>query len=277
MFTATKLKNPNPWCEHLKPSSRALLRIICFPYAGGSASVFRKWPALFPAAIDVCAVQLPGRGTRLAEPCLAEISSLANAALQGLLPLLDRPFVFFGHSMGALLAFECARLLAQQHSVRPDFLFVSGSSAPQLRNQSKEMHSHLPEKEFLEYVKGLNGTPSEVLETPELLRMLLPVLRADFAACETYTYMPGPEIGCPIAAFGGIRDVDVHREAVEGWKEHAPSGAFSISLLPGNHFFIHESETILVGRILHVLAPLLQRLQLGAMQPPHSFSNTNNY
>jgi len=266
MLTSSKLRKTNLWCENLKPSSRALLRIICFPYAGGSASIFRKWLGFFPESVEVCALQLPGRGTRLGEPCFSEITLMAAAALDGLLPLIDRPFVFFGHSMGALLAFECGRLLAQHNGVKPEHLFVSGSSAPQLKNQKRETHSSLPEQEFIEYLKTLNGTPPQVLQNPELLRLLLPVLRADFAACETYRYVPGPAIGCPIAAFGGIRDVDVPRDLLEGWREHAPEGAFSLSLLPGDHFFIHQSETILINRLLHVLAPLLQRLQLGVMQ-----------
>jgi medium-chain acyl-[acyl-carrier-protein] hydrolase len=274
MLTYSRLKKPNLWYENLKPSDRSLLRIICFPYAGGSASIFRKWPALFPASVEICAVQLPGRGARLGEPCFSEMPSLAEAAIEGLLSLTDQPFAFFGHSMGALLAFECSRLLAQQHGLKPQFLLVSGSSAPQLRKHQGEIHSSLPEKEFLKYVKRLNGTPPEVLETPELLRLLMPVLRADFAACETYTYVPGPAIGCPIAAFGGIRDVDVSRDSMEAWKDHAPPSAFSLSLFPGDHFFIHQAELVLVSRILHLLAPSLHCLQLRAMQLHHSFSKT---
>lgn len=257
----------NLWCEDHKSSSRALLRIFCFPYAGGSASIFREWPSYFPGSVEVCAVQLPGRGARLSESCLSEITSMASAALDGLLHLIDRPFVVFGHSMGALLAFEFSRLLASRHGIKPEYLFVSACKAPQLRDRQSELHSNLPEPEFIQYVRELNGTPPEVLQHPELLQLLLPVLRGDFAACETYSYVPGPMIGCPISAFGGIRDADVARDLLEGWKEHAPQGAFSLSLLPGNHFFLHQSMPVLVNRLLLVLAPLLHRLQFTPRAP----------
>ena len=174
------------WFQCRKPNPRARLRLLCFPYAGGGVSVFRAWPDLLPAEIEVWAIQLPGHDGRLREPIPAELQTLALAAADGLGPALDTPFACFGHSMGALLAFEFARQLRHRGLAGPTQLFVSARRAPQLPRTDAPLHT-LPEGPFIEMLRQrYNGIPAAILAEPELLQLFLPMLRADFKLIETY-------------------------------------------------------------------------------------------
>jgi medium-chain acyl-[acyl-carrier-protein] hydrolase len=169
---------------------------------------------------------------------------LITALYQELLPYLDKPFVFFGHSLGALLSFELARKLSQDCQLEPLHLFVSGRSAPQLPDTRPTTYS-LPDEEFVKELRRLNGTPAEVLDQPELLQLIAPTLRADFELCETYEHLTAPPLKCSITALGGLYDEDVPREKLEPWREHT-SASFSLKMLPGDHFFLHSSESMLL-------------------------------
>ncbi len=175
------------WLRSPKPNPQASLRLFCFPYVGGGALIFRTWPNSLPATAEVCPVELPGRGTRLKETPFTRLLPLVQALAQALLPHLDKPFAFFGHSMGALISFELTRQLRRLYGLVPLHLFVSAHRAPQLPDPDPPIHT-LPEAEFMEELRCLNGTPKEVLEQPELMELMLPILRADFALCETYIY-----------------------------------------------------------------------------------------
>lgn len=227
------------------------MRLFCFPYAGGNATLFRSWQRLFPESIEICPLQYPGRGNRMRERPFTSVGPLAQDITQALLPLLDLPFAFFGHSMGAILAFEVTRELRKRHKPLPFHLFLSAARAPQFR--SRDLHAYdLPEPEFIEEVRRLNGTPNEVLENAELMALMLPMLRADFEASQTYAYVEeGGPLSCPLSVYGGTDDSFSIAE-LEGWREQT-TGAFSMHMFRGDHFYLHASETLLTGRLLREL------------------------
>lgn len=221
------------------------MRLFCFPYAGGNAMVYRTWAQKLPANVEVVGVQLPGRGSRTHEPPLSRLSDLVELLGSALAGSLNEPFAFFGHSMGALVAFELARLLRREGHARPCHMFISGRSAPQLSPTHRPLYN-LPTNELMQELKQLEGTPREVLEHPELMALMLPVLRADFSICDTYEYTEAAPLECPISAFGGFQDFDVPRENLEAWREQT-SSSFTLRMLPGNHFFLHSNETLLLN------------------------------
>ena len=237
----------NPWIYRRVPRPKAGLRLFCFPYAGGGAPVFHAWPDGLPPTVEVCAVQLPGRGVRLREKPYREMNSLISALAVALAPLLDKPFAFFGHSLGAWIAFELAHSLRRENSVEPVHLFVSGAGAPHLPQREMPLHD-LPEEEFLAALHHLNGTPEELLENDELMRLIAPTLRADFAICETYSYVRRPLLICPVTAFGGLGDHRVMESELEAWREET-TGALRLQMFPGDHFFIHTKSQSLLARL----------------------------
>ncbi len=228
----------DPWISFRKPSPKTRVRLFCFPYAGAGALIFRTWSDALPADVEVCPVQLPGRGTRLMERPFTRLSPLIEALAQGLAPLLDMPFAFFGHSLGTLVSFELARRIRKQYGVHPVRLFVSAGRAPQIPYRDPSIHT-LPDKEFLAELRRLNGTPSELLDHEELMEIMLPILRADFALYETYVYSTEPPLNCPISAFGGLQDHKVKDSDLEAWRAQT-SVSFSLRMFPGDHFFLKQ-------------------------------------
>lgn len=200
-----------------KPLPQASARLFCFPYAGSTSLIFRTWAASLPKNIEICPVELPGRGTQMKSPPLTRMETLVKAIAPILFPHLDKPFAFFGHSMGGLLSFELARHLHKEYGKKPVQLCVSASRAPQIPSPKRPIHA-LPETEFKQELRRLNGTPASVLENTELMEILIPILRADFAVLETYVYTQEPPLECPIAAFGGLEDQEVTVEELEGWR-----------------------------------------------------------
>jgi medium-chain acyl-[acyl-carrier-protein] hydrolase len=247
----TSRPNVNPWVTFPRPNPRARLRLFCFPYAGGSSLTYRKWPDGLPADVEVCPVQLPGRGNRLREPAYTQLPPLIETLSVALSPYFDVPFAFFGHSMGATIGFELARQLRSARAPEPFHLFVSGRRAPQCPETDPPSYE-LPEPLFIEELRRLDGTPQEVLEHPELMQFLLPLLRADFQLIQTYAYDPGPPLSCPITAFGGDRDPDAGRDLLEPWREQTTSD-FSLQMFPGGHFFLHASGPLLLQSIARKL------------------------
>jgi medium-chain acyl-[acyl-carrier-protein] hydrolase len=246
------------WFAYREVNPRARLRLFCFPYAGGGASAYRGWAAALPADVEVCPVQLPGRESRLREPAFDRPAPLIVALADALQAHLGLPFAFFGHSMGAMLSFELARELRRRGNPLPLHLFVSGRRAPQVPSREPDIHD-LPEAEFLVRLRELNGTPEEVLQHAELMRLLLPVLRSDFAVNETYVFQPEPPLELGISAFGGLEDVEVTREDVTGWSEHG-RGFFRLRMFPGDHFFLHSARELLTQSVARDLAEIGDRI-----------------
>jgi medium-chain acyl-[acyl-carrier-protein] hydrolase len=240
------------WFSFPRQNPQASLRLFCFPYAGGNSLMFRKWPDYLPPHVEVCAVQLPGRGVRLSEPAFTQLPALVRAAARALLPYTDKPFAFFGHSMGASIGFELARQLRADNSPQPRHLFLSARNAPQVVVSSPRTYD-LPEPEFIAELHRLNGTPKEVLEHEELMSFVIPILRADFALCHTYHYQPGQPLDCPISVYGGLLDESVPRENLEGWREQTRA-AFILRMFPGDHFFIHSDQLLLLRALSQELS-----------------------
>jgi medium-chain acyl-[acyl-carrier-protein] hydrolase len=239
------------WAIPVSHASKPRLKLLCFPFAGGGASAFRFWINLFPPDISVYAVQLPGRESRVREPSFTKMLPLAIAATEGLLPLLGERFAFFGYSMGAILAFEVARHLHRIGREGPDLLIAAASPAPQLSPKSP-ITFNLPEGELIEKLRELEGTPLDVLENADLMQLILPVIRADFEAVETYEYQNAERLKCMICALGGSADPRVGSAELKGWHAQT-SGSFSYVILPGNHFFLTSVPELVARLILPLL------------------------
>lgn len=229
------------------------LRLVCFPYAGGGAWTFRGWPGV-PADGEAWAVELPGHGARIAEPPVGDLEALVAPLARAIAPLADAPLALFGHSMGALLAFETARRLRAEAGVEPVHLFVAGREAPQLPEARPPAHG-LPDEELVAVLRDLDGTPSEVLEDAGMMALMLPVVRADFRLVETYRYRAEAPLGCPITAIGGADDARVRPAMLAPWREHTRA-AFALHLVDGGHFFLPRA------------APLVSRALEDALRAP---------
>ena len=187
--------------------------------------------------VEVYPVELPGRGNRLKEPPLTNMATLVESLAKDLSPYLTKPYAFFGHSMGAMIAFDLAHRLREQHVPGPVHLFVSGRPAPHIVDDDPKTYD-LPEAEFLQELRRLNGTPPQVFENADLMQLMIPVLRADFEVCETYVNTPRPPLGCSITAIGGSDDKDVPLEDLQAWRAYT-STLFTMRMFPGDHFYLH--------------------------------------
>jgi medium-chain acyl-[acyl-carrier-protein] hydrolase len=248
MVTVSPGRATSPWFAFAKRDPEVRLRLFCFPYAGGGALIYRGWENYVPPGVEVYAVQPPGRGSRFREPALDRMESLVAAVANAIEPFLDVPIALFGHSVGGFASFELAHRLRTQFGVDVEHLFVSGARGP-----------HLTEDEFFTELKTLNGTPPEVLENPELMRMISTTLRADFAIAETYKASPQrPPLNCPLSVFGGLDDRLAAREDLETWKIHT-TNSFDLWQLPGDHFFIHTSDSLILRILSRELTRLISR------------------
>ena len=233
----------------LKRVASPRLRLFCFPYAGAGPSAYRDWAPLVADDVELIGVVYPGRESRAAEKPLTELAALVHALVVEFGAVLDRPYAFFGHSMGAYVAFEAARLLGAR-GVPPEHVFVSAAGAPHLP-EPNPVHALAP-RAFFEAVLRLNGFPAEVLRHAELVRYALPILRADLTACETHRFDIDRPSLFPITAYGGRRDPRVSPERVEAWR--ATAGVeFALRLFDGDHFYFRAHQEA-------VLADMMRRL-----------------
>jgi medium-chain acyl-[acyl-carrier-protein] hydrolase len=247
------VRTPQGSCiAYYKPKPQVALRIFCFPYAGGGATVFRSWAKLLPDTIELCPVQLPGRQTRATEPACSRIEPLIDLLSAELIPFLGIPYVFFGYSMGALIAFDLARRFRAESVSGPLHLFLAARRGPRLPDPYPRIDK-LAESELITQLATLGGTPREVLEDPELLQIVLPTFRADFALCENYTYRPGGMLDCPLTVFGGKYDSKVPMGTLAAWGAETTSSC-KVKIFEGDHFFIHTCRTELLQTILEDLS-----------------------
>jgi medium-chain acyl-[acyl-carrier-protein] hydrolase len=228
------------WIEHLSPTKTPSLRLFCFPYAGGSADVYRSWRRFLPEELDVCLVHLPGRGGNIGKRPFTRFPALMEEIADRISFLIGIPYVLYGHSMGALIGFELARELRRRQGASPQHIFVSSCSAPQ-QARKEPITFNLPKAEFLRELGRLKGTPAEVLENPELMELFMDVLRADFEMVETYEYIPGEPLSCPITVYGGLADDNVSTEGCQAWKQQT-SAICKVRMFKGDHFFIRNLD-----------------------------------
>jgi medium-chain acyl-[acyl-carrier-protein] hydrolase len=256
------------WFARHRRVFRPAIRLFCFPYAGGSSVAFRDWSNALPADVEVYGVQLPGRESRFNEEPYTRVADLVGDVAEAFSDRMDVPFVFFGHSMGALVAFLLARELRRRHQAGPELLMVSGRRAPQRPDPDPPIHA-LPQAEFVDKIREFNGTPEAVFQNEELLQLLIPVLRADFALCETYDYEEEEPLTCPITAFGGIQDPEVPREDLGAWA-HQTNGSFTLRMFPGDHFYLLDRSGTLLQQVaaeLDGIATAHRRGSLGMRSP----------
>jgi medium-chain acyl-[acyl-carrier-protein] hydrolase len=233
-------------CPKLRPNAGQ--RLFCFPHAGVGPSVFRGWADQLAADAEVCLVQLPGREGRLREAPFDSIAELMPALLADMLPLLDRPFAFYGHSLGATVAFECARNLRRALRLQPEHIFVAASPAPQLPWNHSPMRC-LPEDQFLsEMEKRYGALPPEVISDAEMRALVLPILRSDITMIEEYKHSPEAPLDCHTTVFGGLKDHMVKRSELEAWREQT-SGRFLLQMFDGNHLFLKTHRDQLLRSI----------------------------
>lgn len=245
------------WFVLPKPTSQAKLRLFCFPYAGGGASAFGPWSNYLPAQVEVCAVQLPGRESRLEDPPFTKLQPLVQDLIEVFPPYLDLPFALFGHSLGAVIAFELARQLRQKYDLLPVCLFASARIAPQLPNRESPVY-RLSDTALVDRLRDFNGTPECILQDRQLMKWFLPLLRADFEVNETYVYTPDKPLDCLISAFRGSKDTIVTYDEVTAWREQT-SSSFTLRTIPGDHFFIQSAEELLLQILAYDLRQLLRK------------------
>ncbi|APZ21505.1 thioesterase II family protein [Burkholderia pseudomallei] len=238
--------------DERKPDAR--IRLFCFHYAGSGGSIFRHWGEALPDDVELVAAQMPGRENRLNEPLLYSMDEAVPPLVDALAPLLDRPFAFFGHSTGALIGFEVARVLRARGYPQPRLLIASAQNAPDVKPEV--IRHRLSDAEFVEVLRGCNGTPDAILQDPALLELLLPRIRADGAVFETYRYERQAPLDCRIVVFHGAADALVHDAGLARWAGETQH-SFARYRFAGDHFFIHDEEASVLDHINRELEPLL--------------------
>lgn len=226
-------------------------RVFCFHYAGGSSVIFKQWAAA-GRPVEFIPVELPGRGTRSAEACLENFDQLTEPLLSGLLQAIDnRPFCFFGHSMGAVIAFEAAWQLQTRYGLQPEQLIVAGRHAPHCPDPAT-FKSYMNDEALIRELKRLNGTPPEILENREILDFLLPMIRSDYKLHESYRYR-GQNLNLPVIAHAGKYDHEANAALMRHWRE-VTAGSFALREFDGNHFFVQNLGEEYLAELMRITA-----------------------
>ena len=249
------------WVKSLRPNPKARLRLFCFPYAGGNPP-YGVWIDQFPSVVrhnvELCSIHLPGRESNHREPLIAELGPLLDH-LEPTIATCDLPYAFFGHSMGSLMSFELARRLRKHGAPGPIHLTVSGHRAPQLEDFHEPIHK-MPDQEFRAKLRAFGGTPEAVLQNVELIELLTPILRADFAICETYSYREETPLDCSITAFGGEEDPKISRDELSAWRAQTTK-SFSLRMFPGGHFFLQSAPSLFLRVLAQDLKDVLREIK----------------
>lgn len=243
------------WLRCFDARPFASMRLICFPHAGGSAVFFRSWAKAVPPGLELHAVQYPGRADRLNEPLIDDARLLAIAVTNALAPLPPRPVALFGHSMGATIAYETARLLTAR-GAPPAHLFVSAAHALPAGARLRERTYHDKDDDtFVAALSRLGGTDVRLLTDPQIREIVLPYVRNDFRLAETYRHERGPLLDCPVTAFAGDADPAVESADMTAWAG-TTSGDFTLQVLPGDHFYLLPQTAAVLEEIRRRLGPI---------------------
>ncbi|NES71096.1 MAG: thioesterase [Okeania sp. SIO2D1] len=242
---------PSPWIKIFQPISQPTLRLFCFHPAAAGASLFRLWGKYLPSNIEVCAIQLPGRETRIKEPLITKWDDLLPTLTKVLSPLIEEyPFVFFGHSLGALISFEVVRKLRREKLPIPKYMFVSGRRAPHIPIDN--LRHQASNETLISTLREHGGTREAVLQNQELMELFLPVLRADFTLNEKYTYFPEAPLESPMVAFRATNDKEVNLQQLSQWEKYTISN-FDLHEFSGSHMFFQNEPKTLIETILKFL------------------------
>lgn len=234
-----------PWFTNPTPRRNAKIRLICFHYAGGGASIFHQWGSQLPEYIEVVAVQLPGREDRFKDQPIADINTVTTMLQDELSCLLDKPYAVFGHSMGAILSYEWLRTVKKSNLPSPILYLPAGRQAPHIPNKSPPLYS-LSDQEFIDgLLKKYPNTMRPALDNAEICQLSMPKLRADFTLAEGYQYKLGATLDCPILAIAGQQEYCIEDGDLLAWGNHTTNN-ISTSRLPGDHFFILSSRSALL-------------------------------
>jgi myxalamid-type polyketide synthase MxaE and MxaD len=243
---STVVKHPaSDWIAYSKSKPDARLRLFCFHYLGGAASVFKEWSDRLPPDIEVCPIQLPGRENRLSEQPFTQFAPLVETLAQILIPHLDKPFAFYSHSMGNLIGFEVAHLLRQQYGCSPIHLLVGGFFAP----QSVAYANRLLDKSFLEErILKFMEIPREVQEDQQFMEHFMSICKLDYQLLQSYIYSNKEPLDCPISAWGGEQDSLVSQDDISAWHQHTKN-TFKLHMIPGKHLFLTTNRKLLLETI----------------------------
>ncbi|AEH09984.1 MULTISPECIES: thioesterase II family protein [Protofrankia] len=261
------------WIRRFHPVADPARRLVCFPHAGGSAPFFFPLSQELSApagpgrrGVDVLAVQYPGRQDRLGEPAVTSIAGLAEGIATALRPWAGEPLTFFGHSMGAVVAFEVALRLRARGQDGPVRLIASGRRAPSRYRQRQDVHGR-DDAGIVAELRQLAGTDPRLLGDEEILRMILPAIRADYTAVETYRSEPGAVLPCPVTVFTGDADPQVTLDEAQAWREHTIAG-FDLRVFPGGHFYLAEDPGPVIAAIRAELAARAPAVPASAVPAP---------
>lgn len=232
-----------PWIARHRPRPDVGVRLFCLPSAGGGASSYRDWSNELPAHIEVLPIQLPGREERFAEEPLRRMEDLVKGLIDALGPFMsDVPFSFFGHSLGGIVALEITRDLAGRGGPLPCRVIISARPAPHLRFRRVPI-AQLSSEELTAWLRHVHGTSEIVLQSREMLELLLPAMRADLEIDDTYRSAPEPVLACPLTVLGGLRDEEARPDELKEWERYT-SCSFTLRLVDGDHFFpFNEART----------------------------------
>ena len=235
------------WFLISRPKPLARYRLFCFPYAGGSASAFLPWEDLLPPQIELVAIQAPGRANRLDESLIASVAELAEQLAAAIPPMLDRPYLTYGHSMGSIVSFDLLHRLKERSLPLPRRYFAAARQAPHIPRRIAPFYDY-PLPEFISELRRFGGTPDVVLENAELMEMLVPMLRTELKAAYAYHRDPVVKLECGVSVFGGARDEIVLPEELPGWQEHFLE-RMDFRLFEGSHFFLDDNKEEVVSAI----------------------------
>lgn len=243
------------WFVIPKPRPQAQLRLFCFPYAGGNTSTYVDWANKLSQEVELVLILPPGRATRIVETAFDDMSALVSDLFDSIIKLLDKPYILLGHSLGSRVAFELLSRLQTEGYSLPEALIASGSRAPHLKKEFKDIWQ-MSDQEFIDELKILNGTPKAFFDHPELIEFLLPMLRADFKIADLYRAEKN-QLNCSIHVLSGTEDSDIPKHELMAWQDLSLN-KITLNYIHGDHFFIDKNPSDVLSQVNRVLSEIME-------------------